>query len=342
VLDKPDSLELSMERADVPGTSLKVSRVALGTWAIGGWMWGGTDERESIATIQDAVEHGINVIDTAPAYGSGRSEEIVGKALAEGHLRSRVIIATKVGLEWNGSVVFRNASRARIMHEIEDSLRRLQTDYIDIYQVHWPDPLVAIEETAEAMSTLLRQGKIRAIGVSNFSVEQMQRFRRVAPLHVVQPPYNLFERAIEADILPYCRKNKIATFGYGALCRGLLSGRMRPDTKFDGDDLRRVDPKFQQPRFAQYLAAVEQLDELAQRRFGKQVIHLAIRWMLDQGITTALWGARHPGQLQPVDDVSGWWLDAPAKAEIDRILRQTITDPVGPEFMAPPARSVAA
>jgi aryl-alcohol dehydrogenase-like predicted oxidoreductase len=342
MLDKPDSLELGMERADIPGTSLKVSRVALGTWAIGGWMWGGTDERESIATIQDAVEHGINVIDTAPAYGSGRSEEIVGKALAEGHLRSRVIIATKVGLEWNGSVVFRNASRARIMHEIEDSLRRLQTDYIDIYQVHWPDPLVAIEETAEAMSTLLRQGKIRAIGVSNFSVEQMQRFRRVAPLHVVQPPYNLFERAIEADILPYCRKNKIATFGYGALCRGLLSGRMRPDTKFDGDDLRRVDPKFQQPRFAQYLAAVEQLDELAQRRFGKQVIHLAIRWMLDQGITTALWGARHPGQLQPVDDVSGWWLDAPAKAEIDRILRQTITDPVGPEFMAPPARSVAA
>jgi aryl-alcohol dehydrogenase-like predicted oxidoreductase len=117
---------------------------------------------------------------------------------------------------------------------------------------------------------------------------------------------------------------------------------MRPDTKFDGDDLRRVDPKFQQPRFAQYLAAVERLDELAQRRFGKQVIHLAIRWMLDQGITTALWGARHPGQLQPVDGVSGWWLDAPAKAEIDRILRQTITDPVGPEFMAPPARSVAA
>jgi aryl-alcohol dehydrogenase-like predicted oxidoreductase len=342
MLDKPDSLELSMERADIPGTSLKVSRVALGTWAIGGWMWGGTDEAASIATIQAAVEHGINVIDTAPAYGSGRSEEIVGKALTEGHLRSGVIIATKVGLEWNGSVVFRNASRARIMHEIEDSLRRLQTDYIDIYQVHWPDPLVAIEETAEAMSTLLRQGKIRAIGVSNFSVEQMQRFRRVAPLHVVQPPYNLFERAIEADILPYCRKNKIATFGYGALCRGLLSGRMRPDTKFDGDDLRRVDPKFQQPRFAQYLVAVERLDELAQRRFGKQVIHLAIRWMLDQGITTALWGARHPGQLQPVDDVSGWWLDAPAKAEIDRILRRSITDPVGPEFMAPPARNMAA
>jgi aryl-alcohol dehydrogenase-like predicted oxidoreductase len=342
MVDQTASLEIGMERADILGTSLKVSRVALGTWAIGGWMWGGTDEAESIATIQAAVEHGINVIDTAPAYGSGRSEEIVGKALADGHLRSCVIIATKVGLEWNGGMVFRNASRARIMREIDDSLRRLQTDYIDIYQVHWPDPLVAIEETAEAMGALLRQGKIRAIGVSNFSVGQMQRFRRVAPLHVVQPPYNLFERGIEADVLPYCRKNKIATFGYGALCRGLLSGRMREDSKFEGDDLRRMDPKFQQPRFAQYLAAVQRVDELAQQRFCKRVIQLAVRWILDQGITTALWGARHPGQLQSVDDVSGWRLDAPAKAEIDRILSQTITDPVGPEFMAPPARNLAA
>jgi aryl-alcohol dehydrogenase-like predicted oxidoreductase len=198
-----------------------------------------------------------------------------------------------------------------------------------------------IEETAEAMHMLFRQGKIRAIGVSNFSVAQMKRFGGVAPLHVLQPPYNLFERDIEADILPYCRDNNIATFGYGALCRGLLSGRMRPYTEFDRDDLRRTDPKFQQPRFAQYLAAVEKLDRLAVQRFGKRVIHLAIRWMLDQGISTALWGARHPGQLQPVDEVSGWSLDAHAKAEIDRILRETVTDPIGPEFMAPPPRSAA-
>jgi aryl-alcohol dehydrogenase-like predicted oxidoreductase len=335
-------LKTEMDLAGIPGTSLELSRVAIGTWAIGGWMWGGTDEAESIATIRAAVEHGINVIDTAPAYGFGRSEEIVGKAIAEGQLRSRVLVATKTGLEWDGGRVFRNASRARILQEIDDSLRRLRTDYIDIYQVHWPDPLVTIEETAEAMHTLFEQGKIRAIGVSNFSVAQMERFRRVAPLHVLQPPYNLFERGIEADVLPYCLKHKIATFGYGALCRGLLSGRMRADSKFTGDDLRRTDPKFQQPRFAQYLAAVERLDRFAQQSFGKRVIHLAIRWMLDQGITTALWGARHPGQLQPVDEVSGWRLDAPAKAEIDRILKETISEPVGPEFMAPPARSYAA
>jgi len=191
------------------------------------------------------------------------------------------------------------------------------------------------------MHTLFAQGKIRAIGVSNFSVVQMERFRRVAPLHVLQPPYNLFERGIEADLLPYCQKNKIAMLGYGALCRGLLSGRMQADTVFGGDDLRRTDPKFLKPRYAQYLATVGKLLRLA-HRFGKRVIHLAVRWMLDQGVTTALWGARRPDQLQAVDEVTGWSLHAAAKAEIDQILRETITDPVGPEFMAPPERSVAA
>jgi aryl-alcohol dehydrogenase-like predicted oxidoreductase len=338
--NQADTQDIDMEFAPIRGTPLKVSRVAIGTWAIGGWMWGGTDEAESIATIRAALDHGINVIDTAPAYGFGRSEEIVGKAIAEGRLRSRVIIATKVGLEWRDGQVFRNASRRRIFREIEDSLRRLRTDHIDIYQVHWPDPRVTVEETAEAMDTLFRQGKIGAIGVSNFSVDQMEEFRRVAPIHVLQPPYNLFERGIEADLLPYCTRNQIATFGYGALCRGLLSGRMRADTVFDGDDLRRTDPKFLEPRFTEYLAAVRGFDRLARERFGKRVIHLAVRWMLDQGITTALWGARHPAQLRQVDEVSGWSLDAAAKDEINRILRDLITDPVGPEFMAPPARSV--
>jgi aryl-alcohol dehydrogenase-like predicted oxidoreductase len=337
-----EALEIGMELADIPGTPLKASRVAIGTWAIGGWMWGGTDEAESISTIRAALEQGVNVIDTAPVYGFGRSEEIVGKAIAEGGLRSHVLIASKVGLEWARGRVFRNASRARILREAEDSLRRLKTDHIDIYQVHWPDPLVTIEETAEAMHALYRQGKIRAIGVSNFSLDQVKRFRSVAPLHVLQSPYNMFERSIEADLLPYCRDHKIATFGYGALCRGLLSGRMQPLTTFGGDDLRRTDPKFLEPRFSQYLSAVRWLDRLALKRFGKRVIHLAVRWMLDQGITSALWGARHPSQVQPVSEVTGWQLDAAARAEIDRILHELITDPVGPEFMAPAARSIAA
>ncbi len=329
---------ITMEFATIPETSLAVSRIGLGTWAIGGWMWGGTDEEESAKTIQAAVERGINLIDTAPAYGFGRSEEIVGRALAKHNLRSRVVIATKTGLEWNDGKVFRNASRDRILREASDSLRRLKTDYIDIYQAHWPDPLVPIEETAGAMQTLFDQGKIRAIGVSNFSVDQIERFRRVAKLHVVQPPYNLFEREIEGELLPYCRQSDLATLTYGALCRGLLAGKLKEDAHFAGDDLRLTDPKFQPPRYSQYLAAVSRLDQFAQQHYGKRVIHLAVRWLLDQGATAALWGARHPGQLAPIDRVFGWRLDSAAKAEIDHILRETITDPVGPEFMAPPTR----
>jgi len=325
------------EFVQIAGTELHLSRVALGTWAMGGWMWGGTDQRESVATIQAAVSEGINLIDTAPAYGFGTSEQIVGMALQG--LREHTVIATKVGLEWRDGQVYRNASRARILKEIDDSLRRLQTDYIDIYQVHWPDPLVPIEETAEAMRTLYEQGKIRAIGVSNFSVQQMERFRHVAPLHVLQAPYNLFERAIEADILPYCRAHHIVTLGYGALCRGLLSGRMRPDSVFTGDDLRRIDPKFQPPRFAEYLEAVRQLDELAQRRFQRRVIHLAVRWILDQGVDVALWGGRHPNQIEPALDVAGWSLDRASRAQIERIVNAAVLDPVGPEFMAPPVRT---
>jgi aryl-alcohol dehydrogenase-like predicted oxidoreductase len=325
------------EFVEIPGTGLKVSRVALGTWAMGGWMWGGTDQRESIATIHTALNQGINLIDTAPVYGFGVSEEIVGAALDR--KRTQAVIATKTGLEWRDGKVYRNATRARIVQEVDDSLRRLRTDYIDIYQVHWPDPLVPVEETAEAMLSLYEQGKIRAIGVSNFSVDQMERFRRVAPLHVLQPPYNLFERAIEDKILPYCRANHIVTLGYGALCRGLLSGRMRPDTKFEGDDLRRIDPKFQPPRFAQYLDAVRQLDELAQRRFHRRVIHLAVRWMLDQGISVALWGGRHPDQVEAALGVAGWSLNAVHRALIELIVNTAVRDPVGPEFMAPLQRA---
>src|SRR2546423_79023 len=321
-----------METTKISGTTLEISRIGLGTWAIGGWMWGGTDERESIATIHTAIERGVTLIDTAPAYGFGRSEEIVGRAIDSG-LRSRVAIATKVGLEWKNGKVFRNASGDRIQREIEDSLRRLRTDYIDIYQVHWPDPLVPIEEPAEAMRTLFERGTIRAIGVSNFSVEQIERFRSVAPLHVVQPPYNLLERDIEAELLPYCRSTALTTLTYGALCRGLLSGRMRLESNFEGDDLRLADPKFREPRYSQYLAAVRRLDDFARQRYGKRVIDLAVRWLLDQGASVALWGARHPGQLEPTDEVFGWSLDAAAKTEVDRILRASITDPIGPEFM---------
>lgn len=328
-----------MEFTRIAGTDLTASRIGLGTWSIGGWMWGGSDEAESIKTIQAAIEREITLIDTAPVYGFGRSEEIVGKALADGGLRDRVVIATKAGLDWRDGQPFRSAGRERIFAEVEDSLRRLRTDYIDIYQVHWPDPLTPIEQCAEAMLALCRQGKIRAIGVSNFSRDQMHAFRKVAPIHTVQPPYNLFERDAEIEVLPYCLWQGITTLVYGSICRGLLSGRMKPDTRFDGDDQRNTDPKFRPPRYAQYLRAVEALDRFARNNFGKRVMHLALRWALDQpGVSVALMGARHPSQLEPISEVMGWTLSNDAMAEIDRIVRTTVSDPVGPDFMAPPIR----
>jgi aryl-alcohol dehydrogenase-like predicted oxidoreductase len=335
--------EAFMEFTPISGTEFTASRIALGTWAVGGTMWGGSEEQESVRTIHAALDRGINLIDTAPVYGFGRSEEIVGKALAQNGRREKVILATKVGIEWRNGSLVRNTSRERILREVEDSLRRLQTSYIDIYQVHWPDPLVPIEETAETMSRLFQEGKIRAVGVSNYSPQQMDRFRAVAPLHTDQPPYNLFERQIDRDVLPYLRENGISTLVYGPLCRGLLTGKMKSDTQFTGDDLRKVDPKFQPPRFEQYLRAVELLDQFAQKNYGKRVIDLAIRWALDQpGVSVALWGARHPEQVQTVDNVDGWKLDADALKAICGIVRDTVSDPIGPEFMAPPARQVAA
>jgi aryl-alcohol dehydrogenase-like predicted oxidoreductase len=327
-----------METIRIGASGITASRIALGTWAIGGWMWGGnTDLDEAIRTVRSAVERGITLIDTAPVYGFGRSEEIVGMALSGG-LRDKAVIATKGGLEWQDGKVWRNSSPARIRKEVEDSLRRLRTDYIDLYQVHWPDPLVAVQETAGALARLLKEGKIRAIGVSNYSPAQMAAFRESAPIHSVQPPYNLFEREAERAILPYAWRHDMAVLCYGALCRGLLTGTITRLTQFTGDDLRRGDPKFQEPRFSQYLAAVAELDRYARARFGLTVLALAVRWVLDRGNTIALWGARRPSQLDPVEDAMGWELDDPAKARIEEILLQNVKDPIGPEFMAPPSR----
>src|SRR5215813_7754834 len=188
--------QTDMEYIKFAGLPLDTSRIGLGTWAIGGWMWGGTEESDAIRTIHAALDSGINLIDTAPVYGFGRSEELVGKAL-QGGRRDGAIIATKVGLDWSSGKILRSSTPARLRQELEESLRRLNTDVIDIYQVHWPDASVPYEETARALEAFHREGKIRAIGVSNFSPEQMDRFRRGASLATIQPPYNLFEREID-------------------------------------------------------------------------------------------------------------------------------------------------
>ncbi|MFP4125115.1 MAG: aldo/keto reductase [Alphaproteobacteria bacterium] len=332
-----------METTRIDGTGLAPTRIGLGTWVMGGWMWGGVDDDAAVATIHAALEQGVTLIDTAPVYGMGHAERLVGRALAESGRRDEVVLSTKAGLDWEGTSPFRDASRRRLVQEIDESRERLGTDAVDILHVHWPDPLVPIEETADAMREIFEAGKTRAVGVSNFSVEQIERFRAHCPLHVVQPPYNLFERGIEAELLPHVERNGMTTLTYGALCRGLLSGKIDRHRDFSGDDLRQNDPKFQEPRFAQYLDAVQCLDALAKERFGKDVIHLALRWLLDRpGVGVALWGARRPDQLAPLADVEDFRLDDAAMAAIDRILAETIRDPVGPEFMAPPTREARA
>ncbi len=297
-----------MEFTSIPHLNRKISRVGLGTWAIGGWMWGGTDEKEAIATIHRAFDLGINLIDTAPVYGFGVSEEIVGKAIKLYGKRDQIIIATKTGISWKNQKVYRDARKEIVVKEIEASLKRLQVDSIDLYQQHWPDPLTPIADTATALNQMLEQGKIRAIGVSNFSVEQMNEFQKYAPLHSLQSPFNLFERNIEKTELAYCKRQGIATLGYGSLCRGLLSGRMQKNRQFTGDDLRKIDPKFQEPHYSDYLRCVKRLEEWAQEKYRKPVLALAFRWALDKGIHIGLWGARHPQQMEGIEAIWGWTL----------------------------------
>ena len=333
-----------METTTIAG--VKVSRIGLGTWAIGGLEWGAVTDEVAIATCLSAVERGINLIDTAPIYGHGHSEEIVGKAMRAHGRREAFYIATKVGLDWNDRGVFANLTAARLRQEIEDSLRRLGTEYIDLYQIHWPDTLIPVAETAALLAEFLREGKVRALGVSNFNVAQMEEFRTAAPLASNQPPYNLFEREIDSvcgtgvAILPWCAANGVAILTWSTLCRSLLAGRVTRGMKFDAKDIRSADPKFREPRFSQYITAVERLAAFARERYGKTVLELAARWVLDRpGISVALWGAKQPEQLDAVAGVLGWKLDFSAMVEIDRIVAESVTDPVGPDYLGPRVRA---
>jgi aryl-alcohol dehydrogenase-like predicted oxidoreductase len=299
----------------------------------------------AIATCLGALERGINLIDTAPIYGHGRSEEIIGKAMRAHGRRGAFYIATKAGLDWSERGVFANSTAARLRQELEGSLRRLGTDYIDLYQVHWPDTRTPIAESAALLAGFQREGKVRALGVSNFSVAQMEEFRSVAPLASNQPPYNLFDRGIDEEgtespsIGNWCKEHDVAILTWSTLCRSLLAGRVKRGMTFEPGDIRRVDPKFQEPRFSQYITAVERLAALAKELYGKSVLELAVRWVLDRpGISAALWGARRPQQLDAVSGVMGWKLDATSMAEIGRIVEESVTDPVGPEYLTPKVR----
>ncbi|MBI2812194.1 MAG: aldo/keto reductase, partial [Candidatus Melainabacteria bacterium] len=247
-----------MQYRKLGASQIHASVITYGAWAIGGTMWGGTDEKASIESIQASVDAGVTTIDTAPIYGYGYSEELVAKAV--GDRRDKVQILTKFGLRWDSTDgehffdldekgkkvnIYKNARKQSILKECEDSLRRLKTDYIDLYQCHWRDTTTPLEETMEACAQLLKEGKVRAIGVSNFTADDIAKCSSIVPIASNQPPYSMVLRDIEKDVLPYCRDHDIATIVYSPLQRGLLTGKFKPDHKFAPGDHRASTPQFQ-------------------------------------------------------------------------------------------------
>lgn len=288
-----------MPRRILGQTNFSASTIGLGTWVMGGSFWGGAEDGESKKAIEAAIASGINLIDTAPVYGFGRSETLLGEVLTKKKLHDSVIIATKCGLEWNeDEKIRRNCSKNRILQEIEDTRKRLNRDVIDLYQLHWPDEKVEFGKSMEAMMSLYEKGTIKAIGVSNFNVEQIKACMRYGHVHTLQPPYSMFEREIEKEILPFCIENNIAVLSYGSICKGLLSGKFNEDSTFKQDDIRSRDKEFQGDKYKENLAKVEKLRSIAKRK-DVSLTQLAISWAIHQkGINCALVGTRTNKQIE--------------------------------------------
>lgn len=305
-------------------TDLRLTTIGLGTWAIGGpWEfgWGPQDDAESVRTIIAAIEGGINWIDTAPIYGCGHSEEVVGQALRE--MKPQPLIATKCGLLWNDRREKYGCLDARsILRECDDSLRRLGVETIDLYQMHWPDPDEQIEEAWEAMARCVKQGKVRYLGASNVTVNHLERLASVHPVAAIQPPYSLLRRDIENDLLGYCKEHGIGVVCYSPMQKGLLTGKFTKEylNTLAPDDHRRGDPNFRGEQFERNLKTVEALRAIADRH-GKTVAQLAIAWVLRrEEVTSAIVGARRPEQIQETLAAGDWTLDEETIREIENIL----------------------
>jgi methylglyoxal reductase len=292
---------------NIGSSGIRASAVGLGTWAIGGWMWGGTDEKQSIAAIEAAIDEGITLIDTAPAYGQGLSEEIVGKAIKG--KRDQVVLATKCGLVWHttkgnhffdyeGRPVHRYLGTESIIYEIEQSLKRLGTEYIDHYITHWQDPTTPISETMETLESLKSQGKIRSIGASNVSSEDLAAYVAAGRLDAVQEEYSMVKRDIETTLLSLCSRHGVSTLSYSSLALGLLSGRIGPDRTFEGDDQRKNNPRFSIANREKVARLMREIGPIA-RGHGASNAQVVIAWTIQQpGITFALCGARSPDQAR--------------------------------------------
>ncbi len=310
-----------MELRPLGKSAVNVSPVIFGAWAIGGWMWGGSDETSAIKAIQASLEHGVNTIDTAPIYGMGLSEELVGKAIQG--IRDKVVLATKCGMRWDteeGSdpwqsqnthgqpiIIRKNLRPASIFYECEQSLKRLKTDVIDLYQIHWPDSSTPIEDAWNAMVKLKKQGKVRAIGVCNFSLEQLKVAHAMHPVDSLQSPYSLIRRDLEQDIIPFCKSKKISVLAYSPLERGLLTGKYRPHQKLAKGDHRAEKPTFSPHFLTQIIFALSFIHPLVEQHHST-LAQLIINCTIHRpGITAALVGARNP--LQAIENAHAMLLN---------------------------------
>lgn len=288
-------------------TDLDVSVVGIGTWAMGGNHWGKTDDSQSITTIHEAIEAGINLIDTAPIYGDGHAEEVVGKAVKD--LRDRVIIATKCGVHRVGREFKFILKPEEIRKELELSLRRLGVDSIDLYQCHWPDPDTPIEETMAELMKMKAEGKIRFIGVSNFDVPLLEKVLSAGPVVSLQPQYSLLERSIEKEILPFCREREIGILAYGPLGSGILTGKYKnPPTFGKGDARSFFYPYYREPYWGRTRELLAEIKGIAGRH-GAPLAQVAINWVNQQdGVTSALVGARTSEQARANAGAGNWEL----------------------------------
>ena len=285
-----------MQRRVLGSSGFEISTIGLGTWAIGGHMWGGQDDENSVAAIHAAIDHGINWIDTAPIYGSGHSEEVVGRAVKQLPASKRPLLFTKFGLGVDSASPNRSATAAEVGAECEASLRRLGVDHVDLYQLHWPAPQ-PIAETASACAALLKAGKIRAIGVSNFSVAQLEDWRATGvPLHCDQPPFSILRPAAKLDVLPWCAAHDVGAISYSPLFRGLLFGTWPKDKTFPADDARSTHKDYAGARFQRHLQAVEAIRSVAAAS-GLSVPQLCVGVLLrTPGLTAVIAGARNARQ----------------------------------------------
>jgi aryl-alcohol dehydrogenase-like predicted oxidoreductase len=321
-----------MDQVRLGRSGLVVSRLAFGTWQLGG-DWGPTDTAEAMGAIRRAVDKGVTFFDTAQAYGFGQSEHLLSAAL-RGVPREQVVIATKGGLRPTDSGLVRDASARWIRQGVDASLRALGTDYVDLYQVHWPDPATPFDETAQALAGLIAEGKIRHAGVSNFDAGQLEVFGLTWPAETLQAPYDLFRRDIEAEVLPYTKAHDIGVLVYGPLAHGLLSGSLRPGTRFARDDWRSRSPMFQGQAYARNLRVVAELGALA-TELGCTLPELAIGWTLaNPAVQVAIVGTRDRDHVDEALAASALALDEEVMQRIDALMAGAVpvADP-SPEEM---------